>query len=265
MNTAGVAAAILGAEIRRTFGLVRSYWLEYVSDFITYGIGFLLLMAVFWSASEDFGITGYLASLIGYITWKMCASVMLDIAVTPVEEARTGTLEQLFLSGISSGWLFLTRTVTFIFDNGLRSFLLGFFLALLGGVLQPISFLALVVFLLTLAGAIGLGFTLAGVGLIYKQTSRLPTILWQMLVFFTGALAPIYQPVLLQISKLLPLTWGIAALRAIFIEGASLSTLWQRGLAVGLLANTIFYILLGVVVFSWGQNRARTLGTLAHY
>ena len=138
-------------------------------------------------------------------------------------------------------------------------------MALLGGVLQPVSFLVLGIFLLTLAGAVGLGFALAGIGLIYKQTSRLPTLIWQMLVFFTGALAPIYTPVLSGISKALPLTWGIAALRAVFIDQASLSSLWQNGLLIGLLINTVIYTLLGIVVFSWGQNRARSLGTLAHY
>ena len=265
MNSALHAVVFFGAEVRRTIRLARSYWLEYVSDFVTYGIGFLLLMAVFWSASDDFGATGYLASLIGYVTWKMCASVMLEVAEIPSEEARIGTLEQLLLSEMSTGWVFLGRTGAFILDNGLRSFLLGLILALLGGVLQPISFLTLGIFLLTLAGAIGLGFALAGIGLIYKQTSRLPTLIWQMLVFFTGALAPIYNPLLLGASKALPLTWGIAALRAVFIDQVSLLLLWQNGLLLGLLINTTIYILLGVVVFSWGQKRARALGTLAHY
>ena len=265
MNGSVMALALIGAELRRTFRLIRSYWLEYISDFFTYVVGFLLLMAVFWSASDNFGVTGYLAALIGYVTWKMCASVMLDVALTPVEEAQTGTLEQLLLSKISPGWVFLSRTVGFIFENGLRSFFLGLFLAFVGKVLQPVSFLALVVFILTLGGAIGLGFALAGVGLIFKQTSRLPTLLWQMLVFFTGALAPIRQPVLLGISKLLPLTWGITALRAIYVENASFNSLWESGMMAGLFINTAIYILLGVFLFVWGQKQARSLGTLAHY
>lgn len=265
MNRTLSSVAFLGAEVRRTLQLARSYWLEYVSDFVTYGIGFLLLVAVFWSASDDFGVTGYLASLIGYITWKMCATVMLEISEIPTEEAQAGTLEQLFLSERSLGEIFLNRTAASVLDNGLRSVLLGALLALLCGVLRPVSFLALGVILLTLAGTIGLGLALAGIGLIYKQTNRLPTIIWQILVFFTGALAPIYNPVMLGISRTLPLTWGIAALRAIYIDQASLSLLWQNGLLVGLLINTVIYLLLGILVFSWGQRYARSLGTLAHF
>jgi ABC-2 type transport system permease protein len=254
-----------GAEVRRTIRLVRSYWVEYVSDFITYGLGFLVLMGVFWSASDDFGPNVYLSSLIGYIIWKMCASIMADISDIPSEEARTGTLEQLLLSGRSPGLVFLARTVAFILEYGIRSFLLGLSLALLGGVLHPVSFLALGIFLLTMIGAIGLGFALAGIGFIYKQINRLTILIWQMLVFFTGALAPIYNPVFLGISKGLPLTWGIMALRAIFIDQASLLLLWQNGMLIGLLINTGVYVLLGVILFSWGQSRARSLGTLAHY
>jgi hypothetical protein len=86
-----------------------------------------------------------------------------------------------------------------------------------------------------------------------------------MLVFFTGALAPIQNTYLDAFSKLLPLTWGIAGLRAIMIDGASMTTLWQNGLLIALLINTAFYVTLGIVLFTWGQRRARELGVLAHY
>jgi hypothetical protein len=55
-------------------------------------------------------------------------------------------------------------------------------------------------------------------------------LIWQMRVFFTGALAPIYNPVLAPISRLLPLTLGIESLRAIYLNGADFASLWQSGL-----------------------------------
>jgi hypothetical protein len=86
-----------------------------------------------------------------------------------------------------------------------------------------------------------------------------------MLVFFTGALAPIQNIYLDALSKTLPLTWGIASLRAILIDRATIAMLWQNGMLAGLLINTAFYITLGIVLFAWGQRRARELGVLAHY
>jgi hypothetical protein len=84
-------------------------------------------------------------------------------------------------------------------------------------------------------------------------------------VFFTGALTPLTQPTLALIAKALPLTWGIAALRAIILEGAPFIVLWQRGDLIGLTLNTTCYAILGAVLFTWGQRKARALGTLGHY
>jgi hypothetical protein len=41
-----------------------------------------------------------------------------------------------------------------------------------------------------------LGFALAGLVLVYKRIGGALQLLWQMLVFFTGALAPIEHPLL---------------------------------------------------------------------
>jgi ABC-2 type transport system permease protein len=206
-----------------------------------------------------------LSTLIGYTTWKICASVLVDIARIATEEAHTGTLEQLFLSGLRPGLVFLARSLGILINHGIRGLVLAFILAVILGVLQPVPPLAVTVFALTLAGACGLGFALAGLALVYKRIGGALQLLWQMLVFFTGALAPIHNAYLGALSKTLPLTWGIASLRAILMDGATITVLWQNGLLAGLLINTAFYITLGIVFFTWGQRRARELGVLAHY
>jgi len=80
----------LGAEFRRSLRLARSYWLEYFADLILYILGFLLLSAVFQAASPNYGRAGMLSTLIGYTTWKICASILEDIARVASDEARTG-------------------------------------------------------------------------------------------------------------------------------------------------------------------------------
>jgi ABC-2 type transport system permease protein len=265
MSTAIQGAALFGAEFRRMLRLARSYWLEYAADLLLYALGYLLLITVFRAASTNYGPAGYLSTLIGYTTWKIGASVLVDIARIATEEAQTGTLEQLFLSGLRPGLVFLARSLGILVNRGIRGLVLAFILAAILGLLQPVPPLAVLVFALTLAGACGLGFALAGLALVYKRIGGALHLLWQMLVFFTGALAPIQNIYLDAISKALPLTWGITGLRAILIDGATLAILWQNGMLSGLLINTAFYLSLGVVVFAWGQRRARELGVLAHY
>jgi hypothetical protein len=67
------------------------------------------------------------------------------------------------------------------------------------------------------------------------------------------------------LSKTLPLTWGIICLRELIINKATITTLWQNGILIGLLINTALYLFIGVILFTWGQHEARELGVLAHY
>jgi ABC-2 type transport system permease protein len=151
-------------------------------------------------------------------------------------------------------------------NEGIRGLILGAVLALIGGVFQLPSILGIVIFLLTFIGSAGLGFALAGMALVNKRVGGVTNLLWQMLVFFTGALAPLsFTPALGAISKFLPLSWGISGLRAVFLKGATFSVLRQNGLFLGLLANTAAYVLLGAVFFYYGNRKAKEAGSLAHY
>jgi ABC-2 type transport system permease protein len=256
---------VVRAEVRRTFQLARSYWLEYVADFVLFALGFLLLLVAFRAASDSYGADGYLSSLIGYVTWIICATAIEAIARVVSEESRTGTLEQLFSAGLRPGIVLASRTVGFLLDYGARGLLLGIVIAAILGILRSIPLLVVPVLALTAVGACGLGFALAGLTLVHRPIGGLVNPLWQMLVFFTGALAPLTWPGLVLVSRALPLTWGITALRAIVLEGATAAVLWQRGELTGLVLNTAFYAILGAALFTWGQRKARVLGTLGHY
>jgi ABC-type polysaccharide/polyol phosphate export permease len=257
--------AVVWAELRRTLQLARSYWLEYIANFVLFTFGFLLLLVAFHVASDSYGPDGYMSSLIGYVTWIICATIIEAIAEVVSNESRTGTLEQLFSAGLRPVAVLASRTVGFLLDYGIRGLLLGTVAAAILGILRPIPPFAAVVFVLTAIGACGLGFALAGLALTYRPIGGLVNPLWQMLVFFTGALAPLTLPGLVLVSKALPLTWGIATLRAIILEDATTAVLWQRGELIGLILNTAFYIVLGAALFAWGQRKARVLGTLGHY
>jgi ABC-2 type transport system permease protein len=256
---------IVWAELHRAIQVARSYWLEYIADFILYTLGFLLLLVAFHAASDSYGPDEYMSSLIGYVTWNICASVIMAVARVVSEESRTGTLEQLFSAGLRPELILASRTVGFLLNYSIRGLLLGVVVAAILGILRSIPFLAVPVFALTALGACGLGFALAGLTLMYRPVNKLITPLWQMLVFFTGALAPLNQPGLVLLSKTLPLTWGITALREIIIKGMNIVVLWQRGGLIGLIMNTTVYLILGITLFTWGQRRARVLGTLGHY
>ncbi len=203
--------------------------------------------------------------MIGYITWKVCASSFINVARISDEEARTGTLEQLFLSSNSALQIFLVRSLGIFVNQAVRGLLLGLVLAAILGVLATPTLLSLAIFLLTFLGALGLGLGLAGLVLVYKRLSGFLTLIWQMLVFFSGALVPLPGAIFSGFSHLLPLSYGITALRMNIVDGMSAADLWQNGMMLGLLINTLVYLVLGIFFFVWGERRARTLGVLSHY
>jgi ABC-2 type transport system permease protein len=256
---------VLWGEFRRTFHWARSYWVEYLSNFVLYLLGFLLLVVMFRSTTDEFGQDGILRTLLGYITWYMCASVMSSIAHVAEDESRTGTLEQLFLTGLSPQVVFLIRSAGRILLEITQGVPLALLLAILLGVVQPVPLSAILAFTLTLLGACGLGFALAGIAMVTKRADSLIRTVWQMLVFFSGALAPMHPPVLAFVAKILPLGLGIENLRQIYLNEATITSLWKNGLLPGLLVNTLAYVLVGYALFTWGERRARRNGTLAHY
>jgi ABC-type transport system involved in cytochrome c biogenesis permease component len=119
-----MSLSVLGAELRHTWRLARSYWLQYVSDFVLYSSGFLVFVVVLRAATDTYGPQGYLSTLIGYTIWIICATVTSAIARAVVQEAHTGTLEQLFLTGRRPGLVLLGRSVGLFFDYGARGLMM---------------------------------------------------------------------------------------------------------------------------------------------
>ena len=154
--------------------------MEYVSDFLLYLVGFLLLMAVFKGAEEGFGKEGVLSSLLGYITWKICATVLSDVPRIVTDEAQTGTLEQLAVTGRPLAAVFTRRSIASFVNDGVRGLVLGAVLAFLGGVFRWPSLSAMLVFLITVVGALGCGFAFAGWAMVNKQIDGLLSLFWAM-------------------------------------------------------------------------------------
>jgi ABC-2 type transport system permease protein len=125
----------------------------------------------------------------------------------------------------------------------------------------------IVLFLISLVGAYGLGFLFAGVALVFKRTEALVGLMFSLMIFFTGALVGLERlGWVYQVLRLaLPLTWGISLMRMTLTEGMNLASLFQTGELVGLMVHSLVYLSVGLLVFAAGYSRARAKGTVAHY
>jgi ABC-2 type transport system permease protein len=266
---------IVVAEMRRELLRARAYWLEVLADQVLFTLGFLLLSGLFYLVAEgEYGDPARLASLVGFVIWRVADGCILRTADSLSDDAQAGTLEQIWLSGVSPQLVLLARSVAILLYHGARGLLLAAVIMLLlqitpafpSGAAAGTIAAGFLVFLLTQAGAFGAAFMIAGLHLAYKNVAALTLAVSTALLFLTGALAPLEgAPVLTAVSRALPLTLGIELSRQLAAGEATWTQLWRQPDFYWLLVNTAIYGLLGWLVMGWGQRQARRDGSLAHY
>lgn len=258
---------IVVVEARREFLRARTYWLEVVADQVLFTLGFLLLSGLFQLvAAGNYRAEAQLASLVGFFIWRVADGCILRTAGSISDDAQSGTLEQVWLSGMSPQLILLARSLAILLYHTLRGVLLAAVLMLILHLLPMLSPGVLLIFVLTQAGAFGIAFIISGLHLVYKNVSSLTMAISTALLFLTGALAPLNNvPQLDSLSRALPLTMGIKLMRQLVVEGMSLTALWQQPDVYWLFINTLFYSLAGWLVMGWGQRFAQRDGSLAHY
>lgn len=257
------------AEIRRTTFIARAYLPNLIGDQILFVLGFVFVTGLFEVTTDGrYTPAAILASMIGWLTWRVAAGCMADSANAMAQDAQTGILEHIWLSGNSPALILIARSLTLIGYYTLR-------VLIMAAIIVPVFSLplstnldswarAFLVFLLTLTGAFGLVFIITGLHLLYKNVSTITYALATSLLFLTGAIVSFEGiPILYIFSRFLPLSAGIDLLRNLLIAG-ELSPMLSQDFWV-LLGNTAVYLILGWFILSWAQRRALLDGSLAHY
>lgn len=247
------------AELRRTLRLRWSYRLNTVAWLVLWVVAFPLLMVTFDSVAEGYGLEQQQASLLGFLIWDWCMAVLGAATGAVATEAREGTLENVVMAPFSPLLTFSMRVVTSALVSGMQTLVLGLILALLLDLQFSLTGSAASIALLTLLGVGGIGLGLGGLALVFKSTENLVGLFSLLALVMTGALVPLERlGVVYEILKVVvPTTWGIAELRAVIVGGAGWGTLWAEGAWMGLIVQTVIYVVIGVAVFESCLLRAR--------
>jgi ABC-2 type transport system permease protein len=250
---------VFRAEVKRYFLIQWSNPGDSLSWFLYTFLVFIAAMVILNGISGgDYGREEALLVLV--------SDCMNELPAAITEEAQTGTLEQICLAPIPLAGLLTVRSLAYFIGVGAKGLLA---VALVAFFIAPLrSGPALIVlFLISLVGAYGLGFLFAGVALVFKRTEALVGLMFSLMIFFTGALVGLERlGWVYQVLRLaLPLTWGISLMRMTLTEGMNLASLFQTGELVGLMVHSLVYLSVGLLVFAAGYSRARAKGTVAHY
>jgi ABC-2 type transport system permease protein len=251
------------AELKRSWIQLSRYASEVIGGIVGTTIIFYgLFLSTRYIAGPGFQFGDRLDSIIvGYVLWALMLFILGDIAGGLQQEARTGTLEQLFLSPYRPAIVFLTRAFASLLINLFIN--LGILLLIIVLTGSQLSFpLTLFPPLLTvLLGAYGVSFAMGALALILKQVQQLLSVFQFALLFLFTLPVETWTGTLRSVGWLLPMAPGAGLMRDVMARGLDLN--W--GSWVIALINGICYFGVGIFLFQWSEKMAKRQGKLGGY
>ena len=259
---------IARAELVRDFTISLRYPLELLTGlFILY----VLFMGLFMGAKLLAGqqaLSGNLDGVvIGYTMWFFALMAMNTMSIDIENEARQGTLEQVYLNAPNYlGLLWVRAAVHLTMGAGvvvalavLIQLTTGHWLALTWAAVPAM----LLTIILTIAGLCGFGLILGGLSLTFKRIGQLSALVQFSMFFLAYAeLSSIALP-WRDIVAHLPLARGVDMLKSLLTPAEAYPALGTD--LTWLAIDSLFYAALGSLVFYAMERVARKGGLLSHY
>lgn len=251
------------AELKRSWTQLIRYSSEVIGGIVGTTIIFYgLFLSARYIAGSSFQFGDRLDSIIiGYVLWALMLFILGDIAGGLQQEARTGTLEQLFLSPYSASTVFLMRALSSLILN--LAINVGILLLIIMLTGSSLSFPPTLVppLLTVLLGAYGISFAMGSLALTLKQVQQLLSVFQFALLFLFTVPVETWTGGLRVLGWFLPMAPGVALLRAVMARGEELA--WGDW-SIALL-NGAVYFGLGIVLFRWAERSVKRQGKLGGY
>jgi ABC-2 type transport system permease protein len=221
--------------------------------------------AAFESSEGSGDFTGFL--VLGQTVYTFFVGLNWRAGMAIQRERWYGTFETLLVAPMNrTAWL-LGEAVFGILDTGWTVFAAAVVAIYLFGAdfAIPNPGAALLAFVLTLTAVTALGMFVAGFYVLTRSAGPLSNAVQAPVRFFSGSQFPLAAlPAALRAASFaIPVTWGLAAVRASLMSGAGFADLW-RTYAV-LAGFTVLFAWAGVRLIDHTERVAKERGTLHHY
>lgn len=198
--------------------------------------------------------------IVGFFQLTLSNRAYAGITDAIGSEASWGTLERHYLTPIGFGPVMFAKAWAIIFSTFLTSSIILAVMLLITGTSLELHLLTVVtVATLAIASALGLGFAMGGLGVLYKRIGNVNNLLG--FVFVGLIAAPAFD---LWWMKFFPLVQGSALLQQSMKQGVRLWEFEPTALAI-LIGSAFVYLKVGYIAFSLATRRARRLGVLGDY
>jgi ABC-2 type transport system permease protein len=202
-----------------------------------------------------FIITFYAMNAIGNMSWNL------------MEEAQTGTLEQLYMSPAPSQMMVLGRSLAGLVSTTVQVLVTTAIIFVLFQLRLPLTWQIIPVLLITIVGLLGFGYVVGGLTLVFKHVGPLANIMQNALLITNGTFLPVsLMPAWLATTVMFfPSTLGIVLLRRVVLQGDSLGLLWADGSLPWLVIHSVIAFAIGWMIYAVCENIARKQGSLGQY
>jgi ABC-2 type transport system permease protein len=215
-----------------------------------------------YSGSSDF--MSYI--LIGMVLTNFILTVFWGMGFALKEDMDAGVLESNWLTPVSRLLILVGRTITSLLTTTITSTVMLIIAGTLFG-FKPTgrTIAAILTAIPMLVGLYGFGFAFAGIVLLMREANTLVDVGSFLVQGFSGTSFPVKSlPYwLIPISLMLPLTYGLDAVRGFILKT---NTLLPINAEIIILVVSMFGMLwFGAWIFNKVERRVRTLGTLGQH
>lgn len=204
--------------------------------------------------------------LIGTTMWMWVNTMLWSFGSSLRTEQVRGTLESNWLCPVPKISILLGYSIFDIFFSSIYlivsilEFKLVYNFKFVGNPL-----IALLVFIVSIPAIYGIGFIFASLVMWAKETNAMVFLVRGLMTIFCGITYPLATlPNWMQnVSKFIPLTYSINALRAVITSGASIQNIKSE--IIILLISGVVLMTLGLLAFNYTQKKAKNLGSLGQY
>lgn len=257
--------SVTGNEIYKRLRILLAYKMNMVTQIVT--VGLIFIGVSYFIENGQLNPAPLASILLGYLVWFYARIVIMSSSEDLMGEAQAGTLEQMYMSPLSASLLLFARMVALLLSTTVIVTVPMALLAVVFKIQIPLNWEEGATLAITLLGLFGFTLALSGMALVFKQIEALADLVQNALLFLTGALLPVdrFPEWLTVITQTLPITQGIIVLREVALQQVSFGKAWANGSLMLLCLNSACYLLVGLVIFKWGEHVAKQQGSLGHY
>ena len=231
------------------------------------GLIFVVVGIMFFVGQGQITQDQVASTVLGFVVTFYAMNAVGDMSWNLMEEAQTGTLEQMYMSPMPTQLVVLGRSLASLVSTTIQVLVTTTIIFVLFQLQLPLTWQMIPVLLITIVGLLGFGYIVGGLTLIFKHVGPLANILQNALLIANGTFLPVsFMPTWMATAvTFLPSTLGIILMRRVVLDGDSLMMLWADGSLLWLIVHSVAFFIGGWLIFAFCENIARKQGSLGQY